>query len=272
MPTIAGRSPCGRGSHARSPTTTNLRAVVGEHVRPHQVAPNALAAGATFFAFVGVDPRPPTRLTSPPLGQARAAGLVYLLLIVVPRPLVGHAAARICSAAAALLGSAGAGGGAHARRQPPGAPSSGSASRRQHALDGDDVPASDPAAVFYHRGTATSLHQTVNHGPGGAGAIPGLWLDDGWHAVVAALAVLPWRSVLAASGPRDPAIRCSPAMFADAGISAVLPGEALDAVHEHAMTTPPASAPTCATRACCAPARSLGEDVHAGACAGIASS
>ena len=47
-----------------------------------------------------------------------------------------------------------------------------------------------PRLVSHHRGTATSLHQTIYYVLGGVGAyLPGLWLDDGWHAVVAACCV-----------------------------------------------------------------------------------
>ena len=47
-----------------------------------------------------------------------------------------------------------------------------------------------PRLVTHHRGTATSLHQTVYYVLGGAGAyLPGLWLDDGWGAVVAACCI-----------------------------------------------------------------------------------
>jgi len=47
-----------------------------------------------------------------------------------------------------------------------------------------------PRLVDHHRGTATSLHQTIYYVLGGAGAyLPGLWLADGWHAVVAACCI-----------------------------------------------------------------------------------
>jgi predicted MFS family arabinose efflux permease len=47
-----------------------------------------------------------------------------------------------------------------------------------------------PRLVSHHRGTATSLHQTIYYVLGGAGAyLPGLWLVDGWHAVVAACCI-----------------------------------------------------------------------------------
>jgi YNFM family putative membrane transporter len=169
----------------------NLRAVVGEHVRNVSLLLNALAAGATFFAFVGVFTFATHRLTSPPLGLSLgAAGLVYAVWVVgAVVPLVGHAAARIGPERLLpfLLGSAGAGAALTLVDSLP------------VVIVGLALLAASmfstvttcqlliPRLVSHHRGTATSLHQTVYYVLGGAGAyIPGLWLDDGWHAVVAA--------------------------------------------------------------------------------------
>jgi MFS transporter, YNFM family, putative membrane transport protein len=169
----------------------DLRAVVSEHVRNASLLLNALAAGATFFAFVGVFTFATHRLTAPPLGLSLgAAGLVYAVWIVgAVVPLVGHAAARVGPERLLpfLLACAGAGAALTL------------VDRLAAVIVGLALLAGAmfstvttcqlliPRLVDHHRGTATSLHQTVYYALGGAGAyVPGLWLHDGWHAVVAA--------------------------------------------------------------------------------------
>ena len=75
----------------------DLRAVVAEHVQNLSLILNAVAAGATFFAFVGIFTFATHRLTAAPFDLTLgAAGLVYAVWVVgAVVPLVGHAAARI---------------------------------------------------------------------------------------------------------------------------------------------------------------------------------
>jgi YNFM family putative membrane transporter len=171
-----------------------LRAVVSEHARNVSLLLNALAAGATFFAFVGVFTFATHRLTAPPLDLSLGvAGLVYAVWIVgAVVPLVGHAAARLGPERLLpfLLATAGMGA-ALTLVDNLAAVIAGLA-----LLAGSMFSAVTtcqlliPRLVDHHRGTATSLHQTVYYALGGAGAyVPGLWLHDGWHAVVAACCV-----------------------------------------------------------------------------------
>jgi len=172
----------------------DLRAVVAEHVRNVSLLLNALAAGATFFAFVGVFTFATHRLTAPPFGLSLgAAGLVYAVWVVgAVVPLVGHAAARVGPERLLpfLLAAAGAGAALTL------------VDNLAAVIAGLALLAASmfstvttcqlliPRLADHHRGTATSLHQTVYYVLGGAGAyLPGLWLDDGWHAVVAACCV-----------------------------------------------------------------------------------
>ena len=172
----------------------DLLAVAAEHVRNVSLLLNAFAAGATFFAFVGVFTFATHRLTAPPLDLSLgAAGLVYAVWVVgVIVPLVGHAAARIGPERLLpfLLACAGAGAALTL------------VDNLAAVIAGLALLAASmfstvttcqlliPRLVDHHRGTATSLHQTVYYALGGAGAyIPGLWLDDGWHAVVTACCI-----------------------------------------------------------------------------------
>jgi YNFM family putative membrane transporter len=196
LPTVAGALamyawlPRDEPRHQRR----DLRAVAAEHVRNASLLLNALAAGATFFAFVGVFTFATHRLTAPPLGLSLgAAGLVYAVWVVgAVVPLVGHAAARIGPERLLpfLLACAGVGAALTL------------VDNLVAVIAGLALLAASmfstvttcqlliPRLVDHHRGTATSLHQTVYYGLGGAGAyIPGLWLDDGWNAVVAACCV-----------------------------------------------------------------------------------
>jgi YNFM family putative membrane transporter len=196
LPTVAGALamyawlPRDEPRHQRR----DLRAVAAEHVRNASLLLNALAAGATFFAFVGVFTFATHRLTAPPLGLSLgAAGLVYAVWVVgAVVPLVGHAAARIGPERLLpfLLACAGVGAALTL------------VDNLAAVIAGLALLAASmfstvttcqlliPRLVDHHRGTATSLHQTVYYVLGGAGAyIPGLWLDDGWHAVVAACCV-----------------------------------------------------------------------------------
>jgi MFS transporter, YNFM family, putative membrane transport protein len=196
LPTVAGALamyswlPRDEPRHQRR----DLRAVVSEHVRNASLLLNALAAGATFFAFVGVFTFATHRLTAPPLSLSLgAAGLVYAVWVVgAVVPLVGHAAARIGPERLLpfLLACAGIGAALTL------------VDNLAAVIAGLALLAASmfstvttcqlliPRLVHHHRGTATSLHQTVYYVLGGAGAyIPGLWLDDGWHAVVAACCI-----------------------------------------------------------------------------------
>jgi YNFM family putative membrane transporter len=196
LPTVAGALamyawlPRDEPRHQRR----DLRAVAAEHVRNASLLLNALAAGATFFAFVGVFTFATHRLTAPPLGLSLgAAGLVYAVWVVgAVVPLVGHAAARIGPERLLpfLLACAGVGAALTL------------VDNLAAVIAGLALLAASmfstvttcqlliPRLVDHHRGTATSLHQTVYYVLGGAGAyIPGLWLDDGWHAVVVACCV-----------------------------------------------------------------------------------
>jgi YNFM family putative membrane transporter len=196
LPTVAGALamyawlPRDEPRHQRR----DLRAVAAEHVRNASLLLNALAAGATFFAFVGVFTFATHRLTAPPLGLSLgAAGLVYAVWVVgAVVPLVGHAAARIGPERLLpfLLACAGVGA-ALTLVDNLAAVIAGLALLAASMFS--TVPTCQlliPRLVDHHRGTATSLHQTVYYVLGGAGAyIPGLWLDDGWHAVVVACCV-----------------------------------------------------------------------------------
>ena len=196
LPTVAGALamyawlPRDEPRHQRR----DLRAVAAEHVRNASLLLNALAAGATFFAFVGVFTFATHRLTAPPLGLSLgAAGLVYAVWVVgAVVPLVGHAAARIGPERLLpfLLACAGVGAALTL------------VDNLAAVIAGLALLAASmfstvttcqlliPRLVDHHRGTATSLHQTVYYVLGGAGAyIPGLWLGDGWHAVVTACCV-----------------------------------------------------------------------------------
>jgi YNFM family putative membrane transporter len=172
----------------------DLRAVVAEHARNASLLLNALAAGATFFAFVGVFTFATYRLTAPPLGLSLgAAGLVYAVWIVgAVVPFVGHAAARLGPQRLLpfLLACAGAGS-ALTLVDHLAAVIAGLALLAGAMFSTvTTCQLLIPRLVDHHRGTATSLHQTVYYALGGAGAyVPGLWLHDGWHAVVAACSI-----------------------------------------------------------------------------------
>jgi YNFM family putative membrane transporter len=172
----------------------DLRAVVAEHVRNLPLILNAVAAGATFFAFVGIFTFATHRLTGPPFDLSLgAAGLVYAVWVVgAVVPLVGHAAARIGPQRLLpfLLASAGAGA-ALTLLDNLAAVIAGLALLAAAMFSTvTTCQLLIPRLVSHHRGTATSLHQTIYYVLGGAGAyLPGLWLADGWHAVVAACCV-----------------------------------------------------------------------------------
>jgi YNFM family putative membrane transporter len=192
IPTVAGALamylwlPRDEPRHVRR----ELRAVVAEHARNASLFLNALAAGATFFAFVGIFTFATHRLTAPPFDLSLgAAGLVYAVWVVGAFvPIVGHAAVRVGPERLLpfLLACAGAGAALTL------------VDDLMAVIAGLALLAGAmfstvttcqlliPRLVSHHRGTATSLHQTVYYVLGGAGAyIPGLWLADGWHAVVA---------------------------------------------------------------------------------------
>ena len=196
IPTVAGALamwswlPRDEPRHVRR----NLRAVVAEHARNASLLLNALAAGATFFAFVGIFTFATHRLTAAPFDLSLgAAGLVYAVWVVgAVVPLVGHVAERVGPERLLpfLLATAGAGAALTL------------VDNLAVVIAGLALLAGSmfstvttcqlliPRLVSHHRGTATSLHQTIYYVLGGAGAyIPGLWLHDGWHAVVAACCV-----------------------------------------------------------------------------------
>jgi len=167
-----------------------LRAVVAEHARNASLLLNALAAGATFFAFVGVFTFATHRLTGPPFNLSLgAAGLVYAVWMVGAFvPLVGHAAARLGPERLLPFLLACAGAGAALTLVDHLAAVIAGLALLAGAMFSTVTTCQllIPRLVSHHRGTATSLHQTVYYVLGGAGAyVPGLWLSDGWHAVVA---------------------------------------------------------------------------------------
>ena len=172
----------------------DLRAVVAEHARNASLFLNALAAGATFFAFVGIFTFATHRLTGPPFDLSLgAAGLVYAVWIVGAFvPLVGHAAVRVGPERLLPFLLAGAGVGAALTLVDDLAAVIVGLALLAGAMFSTVTTCQllIPRLVSHHRGTATSLHQTVYYVLGGAGAyLPGLWLADGWHAVVAACMV-----------------------------------------------------------------------------------
>ena len=196
VPTVAGALamhfwlPRDEPRHVRR----DLRAVVAEHARNVSLLLNAVAAGATFFAFVGIFTFATHRLTAAPFDLTLgAAGLVYAVWVVgAIVPFVGHAAARIgpqrllpfllaCAGAGAVLTLVDNLAAVIAGLALLAAAMFSTVTTCQLLI---------PRLVSHHRGTATSLHQTIYYVLGGAGAyLPGLWLDDGWHAVVAACCI-----------------------------------------------------------------------------------
>lgn len=168
----------------------DLRVVVSGHARNARLLLNAGAAGATFFAFVGVFTYATHRLTEPAIGLTLGqAGLVYGVWVVGALvPFVGHAAVRLgpmrVLPALVALGGAGA-----ALTLVGSLPLVILGLGLQAGAMFSTVTTSQlliPRLVGHHRGTATSLHQTIYYAFGGAGAyVPGLWLDRGWAAVVA---------------------------------------------------------------------------------------
>jgi YNFM family putative membrane transporter len=192
IPTVAGALamylwlPRDEPRHVRR----ELRAVVAEHARNASLFLNALAAGATFFAFVGIFTFATHRLTGPPFDLSLgAAGLVYAVWIVGAFvPLVGHAAVRVGPERLLPFLLAGAGVGAALTLVDDLAAVIVGLALLAGAMFSTVTTCQllIPRLVSHHRGTATSLHQTVYYVFGGAGAyLPGLWLADGWHAVVA---------------------------------------------------------------------------------------
>ncbi len=172
----------------------DLRAVVSEHVRNVSLLLNAVAAGATFFAFVGIFTFATYRLTAAPFDLTlAAAGLVYAVWVVgAIAPLVGHAAARIGPQRLLPFLVACAGAGAALTLVDNLAAVISGLALLAAAMFSTVTTCQllIPRLVSHHRGTATSLHQTIYYVLGGVGAyLPGLWLDDGWHAVVAACCV-----------------------------------------------------------------------------------
>ena len=166
----------------------DLRAVVAEHVRNLPLILNAVAAGATFFAFVGIFTFATHRLTGPPFDLSLgAAGLVYAVWVVgAVVPLVGHAAARVGPQRLLpfLLAAAGAGAALTlvdnlaaviAGPRPP---------RRGHVLDGDHLPAPDPPAReppprHRHEPPPDDLLRPRRRGGLPAGALARRWLARG---------------------------------------------------------------------------------------------
>jgi MFS transporter, YNFM family, putative membrane transport protein len=167
-----------------------LRAVVAEHARNASLFLNALAAGATFFAFVGIFTFATHRLTAPPFDLSLgAAGLVYGVWVVGAFvPIVGHAAVRVGPERLLpfLLAAAGAGAALTLVDQLAAVIAGLALLAGAMFSTVTTCQLLIPRLVSHHRGTATSLHQTVYYALGGAGAyLPGLRLHDGWHAVVA---------------------------------------------------------------------------------------
>jgi MFS transporter, YNFM family, putative membrane transport protein len=169
----------------------DVRAVVAEHVRNRALVLNGAVAGTTFFGFVGIFTYATHRLTAPPLGLSLGeAGLVYGVWVVgLLVPAVGHLAQRAgperllpvlvaCGAAGAAL------------TLVDSLPVVIAGMALQAGAMFSTVTTAQlliPRLVAHHRGTATSVHLTVYYALGGAGAyVPGLWLGDGWGAVVAA--------------------------------------------------------------------------------------
>ena len=197
IPTVAGALamhfwlPRDEPRHVRR----DLRAVVAEHVRNVSLLLNAVAAGATFFAFVGdlhIRHLPPHRRAVRPHASPRRASSTRCGWSGAIAPLVGHAAARIGPQRLLpfLLACAGAGA-ALTLVDNLAAVISGLALLAAAMFSTvTTCQLLIPRLVSHHRGTATSLHQTIYYVLGGVGAyLPGLWLDDGWHAVVAACCV-----------------------------------------------------------------------------------
>ena len=196
IPTVAGALamhfwlPRDEPRHVRR----DLRAVVSEHVRNVSLLLNAVAAGATFFAFVGIFTFATYRLTAAPFDLTlAAAGFVYAVWVVgAIAPLVGHAAARIGPQRLLPFLVACAGAGAALTLVDNLAAVISGLALLAAAMFSTVTTCQllIPRLVSHHRGTATSLHQTIYYVLGGVGAyLPGLWLDDGWHAVVAACCV-----------------------------------------------------------------------------------
>jgi YNFM family putative membrane transporter len=173
--------------HARR----DLRAVVAGHLQNRALLLNGAVAGTTFFGFVGVFTYATHRLTAPALGLSLGqAGLVYAVWVVgLFVPAVGHVAQRAGPARLlpVLVGCALVGAGLTLIDSLP-VVIAGMA--LQAGAMFSTVTTSQlliPRLVTHHRGTATSVHLTIYYVLGGAGAyVPGLWLDAGWGAVVAA--------------------------------------------------------------------------------------
>ena len=172
----------------------DLRAVVAEHVQNLSLILNAVAAGATFFAFVGIFTFATHRLTAAPFDLTLgAAGLVYAVWVVgAVVPLVGHAAARIGPQRLLpfLLACAGAGA-ALTLVDNLAAVIAGLALLAAAMFStGDHLPAPDPAAREPppRHGDEPAPDDLLRPRRRGA-YLPGLWLDDGWHAVVAACCI-----------------------------------------------------------------------------------
>jgi YNFM family putative membrane transporter len=196
IPTIAGALamhvwlPRDEPRHVRR----ELRAVVLEHARTGSLILNALAAGAAFFAFVGVFTYATHRLTAPPFDLSLGgAGLVYAVWTVgAVVPLVGHAAARVGPERLLPFLLACAGTGAALTLVDDLAAVIAGLALLAAAMFSTVTTCQllIPRLVSHHRGTATSLHQTIYYVLGGAGAyVPGLWLHDGWDAVVGVCSV-----------------------------------------------------------------------------------
>jgi MFS transporter, YNFM family, putative membrane transport protein len=177
--------PRDRPAHA----ARRLSGVVGSHLRNRRLIENAVCAAATFFGFVGIFTYATYRLTSPEIGLGLAgAGLVYAVWLVgVTVPAVGAAAQRLGP-----------------QRLLPVLISASLAGCLLTLVDSLAVVVAGlalmalamfsavttcllliPRLVDHHRGTATSLHQTLYYLGGAAGAyLPGLWLDAGWSRLV----------------------------------------------------------------------------------------
>lgn len=171
----------------------SLRGVIAEHARNRLVLTNALCAGATFFGFVGIFTYATYRLTADPFDLSlSAAGLVYGVWLVgtLVTPVTTLAGRIGPDRLLPVLVSVSLGGAllTLVDRLPAMVVALALMAFAMFTV----VPICQlliPRLVTHHRGTATSLHLTVYYAAGALGAfLPGLLLDRGWAAVVAACA------------------------------------------------------------------------------------
>jgi MFS transporter, YNFM family, putative membrane transport protein len=170
-------------------TSRPLGGAIADHLRNRRLLLNAFSAAATFFGFVGVFTYGTYRLTSEPFHLSLAgAGLVYAVWLVGALvPLAGAVAHSVGPSrvlpwlAASVLA-----GGLLTLVDSLAVVVAGMALMALGMFSTVTVcQLLIPRLVDHHRGTATSLHLTVYYLGGALGAyLPGLWLGNGWGAVV----------------------------------------------------------------------------------------